>query len=141
MWAVFFAFATLFLVCFGIGMMFTVYVCLMWSAMLGDQPEAAAMAAEGKAGAGLSTAELDQLAAVVVGAGVGPRGQECAVCLEEIEEGQAARVLPGCRHAFHRECADRWLAEHRECPLCRTVLCPPPPTPPPAAAQVQVVVA
>lgn len=46
---------------------------------------------------------------------------ECSVCLSRIRVGEATRRLP-CRHAFHRDCVDRWLAlycRRRTCPLCR----------------------
>ncbi|KAM3219258.1 RING-H2 finger protein ATL32 [Capsicum annuum] len=44
---------------------------------------------------------------------------ECAVCLCEIEEGEAVRELI-CNHSFHKVCLDRWLGFGRmTCPLCR----------------------
>ncbi|BAF14215.1 receptor homology region, transmembrane domain- and RING domain-containing protein 6 [Oryza sativa Japonica Group] len=44
---------------------------------------------------------------------------ECSVCLSRIRVGEATRRLP-CRHAFHRDCVDRWLLScRRTCPLCR----------------------
>ncbi|CAL9161793.1 unnamed protein product [Musa hybrid cultivar] len=132
-----FLFVALFLVCFGMGVVFMVYMCMLWSSMLRN--------GEGnKSGKGLSTAELERLGGAADGGAVA--GQECAVCLEDIEAGQAARVLPECRHAFHRLCADRWLSAHPDCPLCRAQLHPPPPPPPPPpfappSVPVQVVVA
>ncbi|KAG0562767.1 hypothetical protein KC19_9G169900 [Ceratodon purpureus] len=47
-------------------------------------------------------------------------GLECAVCLEEFEEGEKGRTLPRCGHGFHLECIDMWLHSHSTCPLCRT---------------------
>ncbi|KAF7001934.1 hypothetical protein CFC21_017488 [Triticum aestivum] len=44
---------------------------------------------------------------------------ECAVCLAELSEGEAARFLPKCGHGFHAECVDLWLHSHPTCPLCR----------------------
>lgn len=45
---------------------------------------------------------------------------ECAVCLAEYEGGEEVRVLPACRHGFHRECVDRWLLTRAPtCPVCR----------------------
>ncbi|XP_052208093.1 RING-H2 finger protein ATL40-like [Diospyros lotus] len=48
------------------------------------------------------------------------RVDECAVCLSFLEDGEMARLLPSCSHAFHAECIDRWLASHPTCPICRT---------------------
>ncbi|KAK6939306.1 Zinc finger, RING-type [Dillenia turbinata] len=51
-------------------------------------------------------------------------GTECAVCLDDIENDQPARVFPGCNHGFHVECADAWLSKHAVCPICRSKLGP-----------------
>ncbi|KAI3431989.1 RING-type domain-containing protein [Psidium guajava] len=51
-------------------------------------------------------------------------GTECAVCLEEVDGEEPARLVPGCRHGFHQECADAWLAGHAVCPVCRANLEP-----------------
>ncbi|CAN6198704.1 unnamed protein product [Urochloa humidicola] len=46
--------------------------------------------------------------------------EECAVCLAEYAGGEEVRVLPACRHGFHRECVDRWLLTRAPtCPVCR----------------------
>ncbi|KAG2597233.1 RING-H2 finger protein ATL39-like [Panicum virgatum] len=53
------------------------------------------------------------------GAGAGA-GAECAVCLAELRDGDAARALPRCGHRFHAACVDAWLRRrHTTCPLCR----------------------
>ncbi|CAL5038851.1 unnamed protein product [Urochloa decumbens] len=49
---------------------------------------------------------------------------ECAVCLGAVQEGEMVRRLPACRHVYHVECIDLWLAAHRTCPLCRSELAP-----------------
>jgi hypothetical protein len=48
------------------------------------------------------------------------RKLECAVCLEDFEQGEQGRTLPKCGHDFHLECIDMWLHSHSTCPLCRT---------------------
>ncbi|KAJ8762710.1 hypothetical protein K2173_012202 [Erythroxylum novogranatense] len=44
---------------------------------------------------------------------------ECAVCLEAFEEGNECLVIPACSHVYHKSCIDQWLANNRQCPLCR----------------------
>lgn len=119
-------FIALFLFCFGLGLVFLVYTWILWASSLLSPADGAADKVGEK---GLSTAELERLG----DGGGAAAGQECAVCLDDIEAGQASRVLPGCQHAFHRACADRWLAAHPDCPLCRAHLDPPPMPPPPIA--------
>lgn len=54
------------------------------------------------------------------GGGVEDEASDCAVCLEEYAAGDEVRVLPACRHGFHRECVDRWLLMRAPtCPVCR----------------------
>jgi len=47
----------------------------------------------------------------------------CTICLSQLEDGDAIRVLP-CdtegRHHFHKACIDQWLGMHASCPICRT---------------------
>lgn len=49
-----------------------------------------------------------------------PRNTDCSVCLSPIDPKQLHRVLPRCRHAFHQECIDAWIAHRRVCPFCTT---------------------
>lgn len=51
------------------------------------------------------------------------RLQQCSVCLEQFSDGQVLRLLP-CMHGFHQYCIDRWLQQHRSCPLCLHVVTP-----------------
>lgn len=47
---------------------------------------------------------------------------QCAVCLGEMEDGELGRLLPACRHVFHAECIDTWLAVSSTCPVCRAAV-------------------
>ncbi|GKV10209.1 hypothetical protein SLEP1_g21609 [Rubroshorea leprosula] len=51
---------------------------------------------------------------------------ECVVCLGELEEGDAIRLLPNCRHMhiFHLSCIDNWFFAHTSCPVCRSPVAP-----------------
>jgi hypothetical protein len=43
----------------------------------------------------------------------------CAICLDDINEGDEVRDLP-CSHVFHSSCVDSWfLTRHKSCPTCR----------------------
>lgn len=46
----------------------------------------------------------------------------CSVCLEELEVGETARLLPSCGHCYHAACLDRWLLKKAVCPVCRAVV-------------------
>jgi len=60
----------------------------------------------------------------------------CLVCLDEYEPDSDLRLM-SCRHAFHKDCVDKWLQVGRNnCPACRTMGVnvsgdPPPTTPEP----------
>lgn len=51
---------------------------------------------------------------------------ECAVCINEFQEGEKIRLLPNCLHVFHLDCIDVWLQSNANCPLCRSPItaCP-----------------
>lgn len=42
----------------------------------------------------------------------------CTICLDHTGTNGGCKILP-CRHAFCRECIDRWWTESRSCPVCR----------------------
>lgn len=52
----------------------------------------------------------------------GLEGQQCAICLEEMDGGKQCVSLP-CdaqrRHSFHEGCLKAWLQRKHECPLCK----------------------
>ncbi|XP_019254975.1 PREDICTED: E3 ubiquitin-protein ligase ATL23-like [Nicotiana attenuata] len=51
-------------------------------------------------------------------------GNDCAICLDVIENEELARLVPGCNHGFHLECLDLWLSRQPFCPVCRHKLQP-----------------
>lgn len=54
-----------------------------------------------------------------------PRFQ-CLICLEDYEADDDLRLM-SCKHAYHKDCVDRWLQVGRNnCPACRTKVRPPP---------------
>ncbi|KAK8503848.1 hypothetical protein V6N13_021630 [Hibiscus sabdariffa] len=69
---------------------------------------------------------------VVYSAGMklpGAEGEpECAICLSEFVEGDGIQVLVKCKHGFHVQCIQRWLASNTSCPTCRCTCLPPSPT-------------
>ncbi|XP_047948472.1 RING-H2 finger protein ATL16-like isoform X2 [Salvia hispanica] len=48
------------------------------------------------------------------------KSYECAVCLNEFQQGEKLRQIPNCCHVFHIDCIDIWLQNNANCPLCRT---------------------
>ncbi|XP_058087651.1 E3 ubiquitin-protein ligase ATL23-like [Magnolia sinica] len=100
--------------CAGMAAIFVIYLVLLWCSLR----RTGGIGYPQKDPKGLSESDLQKL----------PRsegvveGTECAVCLDEIERGQVARVLPACNHAFHVHCADTWLSKKPVCPICRSTL-------------------
>ncbi|KAM0037385.1 putative transcription factor C2H2 family [Helianthus debilis subsp. tardiflorus] len=88
-----------------------VYICLFWYTI--------SHLHENK-GNGLSATELNKLPRTT-GKELG-LATECSICLDVIEEEQLARVVPGCNHGFHLQCADTWLSKNAVCPVCRNKL-------------------
>ncbi|CAA0828613.1 RING/U-box superfamily protein [Striga hermonthica] len=43
----------------------------------------------------------------------------CSICLQDLKRREYTRLLPGCRHLFHRRCIDEWLVRQGTCPICR----------------------
>ncbi|WOL01078.1 hypothetical protein Cni_G09791 [Canna indica] len=81
---------------------------------------AVAASAPALARRGLDAASIAALPFVLFPVGDLKEGLECAVCLCVLSEGDAARLLPKCGHAFHLECIDMWFCSHSTCPLCRS---------------------
>ncbi|OIT38716.1 PREDICTED: E3 ubiquitin-protein ligase ATL23-like [Nicotiana attenuata] len=118
-------FLALFLPCVGMSVVFVVYMCFLCYATTNNssgrnnnnQELADTKPPKEK---GLSSAQLDKLPKVTGQELV--LGNDCAVCLDIIESEQLARLVPGCNHGFHLECADTWLSKHSVCPVCRSKL-------------------
>ncbi|XP_056682454.1 RING-H2 finger protein ATL11-like [Spinacia oleracea] len=83
-----------------------------------------------RAQVGLDSSVLETFPVIVYpnvsGLGVDKGPSECAVCLSLFEENEKLRMLPKCKHVFHLDCVNRWLAGHTTCPFCRDDLAPPP---------------
>ena len=43
----------------------------------------------------------------------------CNICMSKFKEGEYKRILPKCKHVFHKKCIDKWLKDNTECPICR----------------------
>ncbi|KAJ9673470.1 hypothetical protein PVL29_023182 [Vitis rotundifolia] len=116
------AIEALLLLCAGMTALFVLYFLLLRCFAFPNQSE---LRRQGKSRAdeGLSTSELEKLPKLA-GKDMTVTGMECAVCLEEIEGDELARVVPACNHGFHLECADTWLSKHSACPLCRAPIRP-----------------
>lgn len=115
-------FLALFLPCAGMSAVFIVYICLLWYFTNNNDRSDSGAGVKAAKESGLSVAELEKLPRVTGKELV--MGTECAVCLDEIEEEEAARLVPGCNHGFHLQCADTWLSKHPVCPVCRAKLEP-----------------
>jgi E3 ubiquitin-protein ligase ATL6/9/15/31/42/55 len=77
-------------------------------------------AVDAEANSGVGKAVIESLPFFRFAALRGARqGLECAVCLARFDDADLLRLLPRCRHAFHLDCVDRWLATSASCPLCR----------------------
>lgn len=111
-------FLALFLPCAGLSLVFLVYICLLWYTATNDfniNEFQAPVKPGGKKG--LSASELEKLPKMMGKDLV--MGNECSICLDDIGEEEPARLIPGCNHGFHLQCADIWLSTNPVCPVCR----------------------
>lgn len=51
----------------------------------------------------------------------------CPICLADFSQDDEIRILP-CKHYYHKECSDQWLAVNSTCPTCRSSILETPPT-------------
>ncbi|KAK2636200.1 hypothetical protein Ddye_030992 [Dipteronia dyeriana] len=65
-----------------------------------------------------SKASVEAMPSFRIDGEMGGAGGECAICLEEYEDGEMAKEMP-CKHRFHDKCIDKWLGIHGSCPVCR----------------------
>lgn len=85
---------------------------LVWS------PEDEVPSDLGPVAAGMLDRLMAQLPAVLVDGKNEKWHDPCTICLEAMEEGEIAIVLP-CVHYYHRDCIREWLRHSRLCPLCK----------------------
>ncbi|KAG6605583.1 putative E3 ubiquitin-protein ligase RHA4A, partial [Cucurbita argyrosperma subsp. sororia] len=98
---------------------------------------------------------IDKLPKIFFNEELRSRDSLCCVCLGEFEIKEELLQVPSCKHVFHIDCMNLWLASNSTCPLCRcsvipTTRCsdppvlvppqltPPPPPPPPLAASLEL---
>lgn len=67
---------------------------------------------------GLNSEQLSNLEQTSSNANVNHIGNQCAICLDEIQENNRIITLD-CNHFFHTNCILRWYSENSTCPICR----------------------
>ncbi|KAK1416459.1 hypothetical protein QVD17_32250 [Tagetes erecta] len=110
----------LFLPCAGMAIVFIIYIFLICYAGWYNHRHQTDAPVKPATVSGLSSAELEKLP-VTTGKDLVLQ-MECAVCLDDVEPEQLARMFPGCNHGFHLQCADTWLTKNPICPVCRNKL-------------------
>ena len=45
--------------------------------------------------------------------------ENCLICIEKYKIHEFKRLLPNCKHCFHKKCIDKWLKKNASCPICR----------------------
>lgn len=69
---------------------------------------------------GMPQADIENLVAYDFNPEVdGSEEMSCIVCMSSYQVEEKVRALP-CGHEFHACCVDKWLAETRTCPICRS---------------------
>lgn len=68
---------------------------------------------------GLSIQELEELPCFYYVEGKSHNTSTCPVCLDGLQTGEKCRIFPACKHTFHAQCVDLWLARRLTCPTCR----------------------
>ncbi|PAN04990.1 hypothetical protein PAHAL_1G107300 [Panicum hallii] len=129
------AFTAVCLVLYGV-ILYMNYLYVRWSGRDGVHrtDSGAGLPARKRPAAGLDKSALAAMPVLTFKAAApGGEPMECAVCLSAMQDGDAVRALPGCRHAFHAACVDAWLCARATCPVCRARPALPPPQQAPKA--------
>ena len=45
--------------------------------------------------------------------------EKCIICMQNYKHGELFRLLPNCKHGYHKKCIDKWLKNNLTCPICR----------------------
>lgn len=45
--------------------------------------------------------------------------QCCLICMDNFKIRELKRILPKCKHCYHKKCIDKWLMQSASCPVCR----------------------
>jgi hypothetical protein len=48
--------------------------------------------------------------------------EKCLVCMDNYKVYELKRLLPNCKHCFHKKCVDKWFKKNASCPICRDKL-------------------
>ncbi|CAM8915922.1 unnamed protein product [Rhodiola kirilowii] len=111
----------LFLPCVGMSAVFIIYLFILWY-VARREINVLTDSIKPQLKKGLSESDLKNLP-IVKGKDL-VLGTDCAVCLDDISDEDAATMVPGCNHGFHKECAEMWLKRNGDCPLCRAKIQP-----------------
>ncbi|KAM3303025.1 RING-H2 finger protein ATL57 [Capsicum chacoense] len=69
---------------------------------------------------GMDSSTIESLPLISYGGAAKHLMEDCSICLTEFEVSELVRLIPYCRHMFHKHCLDTWLSSHVTCPLCRS---------------------
>jgi len=70
----------------------------------------------GKVSKGLTKQQIDKIKSVIYVAGKTDT-DTCTICMDNYVKGTKLKVLP-CKHEYHSECVNEWLASSKKCPVC-----------------------
>ena len=70
----------------------------------------------------LTVRELNQNSSIEINDSQTNGGMTCAVCQDDITDGNVIRRLSNCGHVFHIRCVDRWCYDNMTCPICRSII-------------------